>query len=102
MTSNLPAVKESPDCGSDPTSYTKYQLKSTESNLAKESIETAIIFDADQAKVYINTDNYSFVNQVVTLRIGIARTTDEVFRTQDLLLNIAFEADALGFDMSTF
>ena len=47
MTIDLPKVEAIPDCGQDLTSLIKYE--STISNLPEEVVNTAVIFNADQA-----------------------------------------------------
>ena len=79
ITMDLPAVLESPNCGGIPASYTNVKIKSISSNRAKEDVLTTVSLDSEKAAITIDTQDYSFVGQDVTLIIQILSTNNEAF-----------------------
>ena len=74
---NLPSVLESPNCGGVPASYTNLEIKSIISNKAIEEVLTTVSLASEQAAIIIDTQDYSFVGQDVTLIIKILSTSSE-------------------------
>ena len=72
------------------------------SNLAEEDVLTTVSLDQEKALITIDTEDYLFAGQDVTLIIGISSTSEDILQTSDLFFTIVFKTDTLAFDMADF
>ena len=70
--------------------------------MAEEIVLTAVSLNQEEAAVTIDTQDFYFVGQDVTLIIGIDSTDSEIVKTFDLFFTIAFNTDALSFNKTDF
>ena len=70
--------------------------------MAEEEVLTAVSLDQEKAAVTIDTQDYLFLGQDVTLFIGIYSTESDTSSNQDLFFTIVFKTSSLEFDLTDF